>query len=154
VKLIRELLEARFEVKNPLPVIEEVLKEGDYWCEMTSTSNLIVYKNADENDDEMDPCVELTFEEINGTLNVRLHHPDGRVLDEKDFKPHFQSPSSRGYFEEDEIANTVDQLFRDVAYHVEKSPLNLSKLHDDPTVQDALRERMKKNLGLGKYRRK
>lgn len=142
MKLIRELLESRFEVENPLDEIKAEL-EGDYYVDdMVGENILIVYEKGATDDN--DNCVEVTFDSFGAGESVRLRlFVDENEVKEEKFKPHFSSPTSKGYFQADEIANQVHNLMRDAEYH-STSSLKISDLHDDPKVRQQLKARMRR----------
>lgn len=138
MKLIKELLEGRFEVQNPIKDIKAELGSDFYIDDMSGENTLIVYQNdAREEDDD---AVQVDFERWGGpeVVTLKLYSGDATMLKTVTFKPHFSSPTSKGYFEVDEIANEIHNLLRDAEYH-KHGKFNFADLHDDPEIRDQLR---------------
>ena len=144
---IHELLEARFDVENP---ISEVKRELDHMNEYAdedddrrleidtySGRNLLIVQKANANDED-DPAVEIEFDEHAQRVQVRLF-VDNSVVKTCQFKPHFPSPTSSGRFEVEDIAGEAEHFLRDAQYH-SINKLKVSDLHDDPDVRAQLKD--------------
>jgi hypothetical protein len=133
-----ELLENRFKIQNPIKNIKDELRGGKLYIEDFHGEHMLIVYNAAATEED-DPCVEIEYHEYMEQVRLRLFGDENEIKSEY-FKPHFSSPNSPGRFEADEIALAAHNMLRDVQY-LSANKLKLHDLHDDPDVQDELRQR-------------